>query len=389
MSLLKYLMKEVGLSQRALARGLALSPATVNEIVNRDNWPKSLDRKELQSNIRKQLRDAGVGSNRVSALFRSPSTRKSKPAAAVATTQEETPMLLARQELFPETKRHFGLVRNPFGEVTGPEEVFLSADIRYVREAMFLTARKGGFIAVIGESGSGKSTLRKELVDRINREKQAVHIIEPYVLAMEDNDKTGKTLKAQHLAEAVLATVAPSEALKSSPEARFRQLHRVLRDSANAGASHCLIIEEAHGLPITTLKHLKRFLELEDGFRKLLSIILLGQPELKHKLSESNAQVREVVQRCEKIELRPMNGSLPEYIKFRFARVEADAEKIITADAIEALRSNLTGATSRSGVNDSVSLVYPLAVGNLVVAAMNLAANVGSPQVTPEIVNQV
>ncbi|MGE4191817.1 MAG: AAA family ATPase [Pseudodesulfovibrio sp.] len=385
MSLLKILMKEVGLSQRALARGLSLSPAAVNEIVNRDNWPKSLDGKKLQANIRKQLREAGASAGRVAALFRSPVKRK--PSAPAE--DKEDSMLLARQELFPETKRHFGLVRNPFGEVTGPEEVFLSADIRYVREAMFLTARKGGFVAVIGESGSGKSTLRKELVDRINREKQAVHIIEPYVLAMEDNDKTGKTLKAQHLAEAVLATVAPSEALKSSPEARFRQLHRVLRDSANAGAAHCLIIEEAHGLPVTTLKHLKRFLELEDGFRKLLSIILLGQPELKHKLSESNAQVREVVQRCEKIELRPMNGSLPEYIKFRFARVEADSEKIITADAVEALRSKLTGATSRSGVNDSVSLVYPLAVGNLVVAAMNLAANVGSPQVTPEIVAEV
>lgn len=385
MSLLKNLLAEAGLSQRGLARTLGLSPATVNGIVNRDNWPKSLDRKALQATIRKQLREAGIGSNWVKALFRDPAKRKT---AAPAETQEET-MLLGKQELFPETKRHFGLHCNPFGEVTSPEEVFLSADIRYVREAMYLTARKGGFVAVIGESGSGKSTLRRELVDRCAREGQAVHIIEPYVLAMEDNDKSGKTLKALHIAEAVMATVAPSEPIKSSPEARFRQLHRVLRDSSRTGCSHCLVIEEAHGLPVTTIKHLKRFMELEDGFRKLMSIILLGQPELKHKLSESNAQVREVVQRCEKIELRPMNGSLPEYVKFRFARVDADAGKVITDDAIEALRAKLTGAASRSGVNDSVSLVYPLAVGNLVVAAMNLAANVGSPLVTPEIVAEV
>jgi type II secretory pathway predicted ATPase ExeA len=385
MSKLKILLSEVDLSQRALARGIGLSPAAVNGIVNRDNWPKKPKPEEVQANIRRELRAVGASASRVAALFRKPRTRK--PAAPAATKEEI--MLLARQELFPETKRHFKLARNPFGEVNGPEDVFLSADIRYVREALYMTACNGGFVALIGESGSGKSTLRRELVNRCSQGGKSVHIIEPYVLAMEDNDKTGKTLKAQHIAEAIMATVAPSEPVKSSPEARFRQLHRILRDSANAGSSHCLIIEEAHGLPIPTIKHLKRFLELEDGFRKLMSIILLGQPELKHKLSESNAQVREVVQRCEKIELRPMNGSLPEYVKFRFSRIDAEAGKIITDDAIEALRSKLTGAASRSGVNDSVSLVYPLAVGNLVVAAMNLAANVGSPLVTPEIVAQV
>ncbi|MDD3310983.1 AAA family ATPase [Pseudodesulfovibrio sp.] len=382
----KVLLDECGLSQRDLARGLGLSPASVNDIVNRDAWPKTLDRPTLEASIRKQLRTAGADEGKVRHLFR-PS--RAKTTTADTAEPKEEFMLLGKQELFPESKRHFGLHVNPFGEVAGPEDVFLSADIRYVREAMFHTARNGGFVAVIGESGSGKSTLRKELVDRINREGQSVHIIEPYVLAMEDDDRKGKTLKALHIAEAIMGTVAPSEPIKSSPEARFQQLHRVLRDSSRTGCSHCLVIEEAHGLPIPTIKHLKRFLELEDGFRKLLSIILLGQPELKHKLSESNAQVREVVQRCEKIELRPMNGSLPDYVKFRFGRVGADAAKIITDDAIEALRAKLTGPSSRSGAGDSVSLVYPLAVGNVLVAALNLAANIGAPLVTPEIVAQV
>lgn len=385
MAKLKILLAEVGLSQRALARGLDLSPASVNEIVNRDEWPKSLDRKDLQAAIRKQLREAGANENKVKHLFR---PTRAKTPAKTAEEKEEF-MLLGKQELFPETKRHFGLIVNPFGEVTNAEDVFLSADIRYVREAMYHTSRNGGFIAVIGESGSGKSTLRRDLFERIHREGQSVHIIEPYVLAMEDNEKDGKPLKALHIAEAIMGTVAPSESIKSSPEARFRQLHRVLRDSSRTGASHCLVIEEAHGLSVHTIKHLKRFLELEDGFKKLLSIILLGQPELEYKLSESNAAVREVVQRCEKIVLRPMNGSLPEYVKHRFERAGADAGKIITGDGIEALRAKLTGSASRTGANDSVSLVYPLAVGNLVVAAMNLAAEIGAGIVTPEIVQQV
>ncbi|HBU7864623.1 TPA: AAA family ATPase, partial [Escherichia coli] len=112
------------------------------------------------------------------------------------------------------------------------------------------------------------------------------------------------------IAEAIISTIAPLESIKRSQDARFRQLHRVLKDSSQAGFSHVLVIEEAHSLPIPTLKHLKRFFELESGFKKLLSIVLIGQPELADKLSERNMEVREVVQRCEVVELLPLDNSL-------------------------------------------------------------------------------
>lgn len=383
MTKLKQLIVDHKISQRQLAKALGLSPAAVSEIVNHGRWPKTQDKRALTVKIKKELREAGVSDAKIRAAF-----AKTKAVSKVAAKEEDI-MLLRRQGLFPETKRHFGLMTDPFGEVRTHEDVFLSSEIRYVREALYHTARHGGFMAVVGESGSGKSTLRRDLIDRIQRDGQSVHVIEPYVLGMEDNDRTGKTLKALHIAEAIMATVAPLDSLKSSPEARFRQIHNVLRDSKRAGHAHCIVIEEAHSLPMPTLKHLKRFLELEDGFQKLVSVVLLGQTELMYKLSEANHEVREVVQRCEVIELQPMNGSLPDYISFRFDRVQTSTEKIITADAIDALRAKLTGPASRSGANDSISLVYPLAVGNVVTAAMNLAAEIGAPQVTPDIIAQV
>lgn len=91
--------------------------------------------------------------------------------------------------------------------------------------------------------------------------------------APEDNDQKGKTLKAVHIAEAILAAVAPNVSPKRSPEARFAQIHRALQESAKAGNRHVLVIEEAHGLPIPTLKHLKRFFELKSGFERLLGIV--------------------------------------------------------------------------------------------------------------------
>ena len=66
------------------------------------------------------------------------------------------------------------------------------------------------------------------------------------------------------------------------------------------------MIEEAHGLPLPTLKHLKRFFELKNGFERLLGIVLIGQTELAQKLSENNPAVREVVQRCEVVTLLPL-----------------------------------------------------------------------------------
>ena len=259
---------------------------------------------------------------------------------------EEENMLLKKQVLFPATKKAFGLFRDPFADeaMQGADDVFTTPDIRYVREALFQTARHGGFLAVIGESGAGKSTLRRDLIERV-------------------------------------------ESIKRSQDARFRQLHRVLKDSSQAGFSHVLVIEEAHSLPIPTLKHLKRFFELESGFKKLLSIVLIGQPELADKLSERNMEVREVVQRCEVVELLPLDNSLEEFLAFKLQRAGKQLADIMDASAVEAIRARLSNLGSNR--KSMVSLLYPLAVSNLVIAAMNLAAEIGVPQVNADVVKGV
>lgn len=241
-------------------------------------------------------------------------------------------------------------------------------------------------MAVVGESGAGKSTLRRDLIDRIRAENAPIAVIEPYIIAMEDNDIKGKTLKAAHIAEAIISTLAPLQSVKRSPEARFRQLHQVLKESCKSGYSNVLIIEEAHSLPIPTLKHLKRFFELEDGFKKLISIVLIGQPELKLKLSERNTEVREVVQRCEVVELAPLDAELENYVAFRLAKVGKKLSDIFDEDAFLAVRQRLT-AVGRN--KTTTSLLYPLAVNNLLTAAMNLAESLGVPKVNGDVVMQV
>ena len=383
MLILKKVLEEIGKNQRELAQHLQLSPATVAQICNHGLFPKKPDGESVRSGILKFLELHGADHQVCRRAFDAVEQQPQQP-------QEET-MLLRKQTLTPAARKHFGLFRDPFADdLHSHEDVFLSDDVRYVRETLWHTARHGGFVAVVGESGAGKSTLRRDLLDRISRENQQIVVIEPYVLGMEENDAKGKTLKAVQIAEAIISAAAPLEGIKRSSEARFRQLHRVLRDGNRAGMKYLLIIEEAHGLPTTTLKHLKRFFELEDGFKKLLGIVLIGQTELRMKLSEQNHEVREVVQRCEIVELVPLDGQLEDYLKFKFLRAGKSLSDTVEPSAIEGIRTKLTFNTTTRGGRDarSVSLIYPLAVSNLLIASMNLAASQGFPKVDGDTVKE-
>ncbi|MCT8552469.1 AAA family ATPase [Glaesserella parasuis] len=387
---LKQVLIDKGVSFRQFAQSVKISPTAFSLLINQHQKPKNWEK--VEENLIAALQEFGINQP-LATLLEKEATGESwatEPAASVPKTKQEIKddiMLLAKQVLFPATKKHFGLFRDPFAEdIRSAEDVFTSADVRYVREALFQTAKHGGFMAVVGESGAGKSTLRRDLIDRINQENAPIQVIEPYIIAMEDNDVKGKTLKAAHIAEAIITTLAPLENVKRSPEARFRQLHRVLKESVKSGYSNVLIIEEAHALPIPTLKHLKRFFELEDGFKKLLSIVLVGQPELKLKLSERNTEVREVVQRCEIVELAPLDAELERFVEHKLERVGKQVSDIFEEDAFLAVRQRLVAVNRQK---QSTSLLYPLAVGNLLTAAMNLAESLGIPKVNGQVVMNV
>lgn len=424
MLILGELLFDYGISQARLAREVRLSRAAINVLIKSGAYPKAIARRELRARIVASLRAMGVAEGDLVDAFlesdapvvgvpgKSPAGGPQQPAAALLANEATAPrgnvapsgtaaqpqeveseMLLRKQALSEAARRKFSIFRDPFDDPQQASEVYLSRAIRQVREAMWQVALGNvKFLAVIGESGAGKSTLREELEERLRNEARPVRLIQPYVLAMEDTDKKGKTLRSDHIAEAMLHAVASGEAPKRSPEARFRQVHEALTASSRVGMQHLLVIEEAHGLPIPTLKHLKRFLELKDGMRRLVSVLLLGQPELRDKLDERRAAVREVAQRCQIVWLPPLDTALGEYLQHRFTSVGLDLGAIVEPAAIDALMQALTiKQRIGTGAADTqvISLTHPLVANNLLTAAINQAALLGAPRVTADLVRAV
>ena len=382
MSTFAQLFDRIDLSQSQAAAALGVSKAALSLALRRNQWPRR-DPDLLRTRLSGLLVDHGFDAQDVAvadAASRTPST-------TITPASSEDSTMIRKQRLTAAAKEYFGVKKDIFSDnLEDSRDVYLSNNIRDVREALLDCAGNGGFLAVIGESGSGKSTLRRDLIERIRKEEHRVIIIEPSVLGMEENDKSGKRLKASHIAEAILYSVAPSEKLRISSEARHRQLRKALTDSCEAGYRHCLIIEEAHRLSVQTIKHLKGFFELEYGFKRLLSIILIGQPELEDKLSESASEVREVVQRLTILHLQPLDDLIG-YVRHRCKRAGVEYDKLFDDSAFAELEKKLTGPKSRDGLEQR--LTWPLSVGNHLTRGMNKAAEIFIGKVTDVVMRKI
>ena len=360
---LKQLLAQHCIKQSALARAAGCSSAVISQLVNHNILPKK-NPEALKERIENYLNNQHIV----------------LPDDCWSNQSKEDEDIMNKELISQAARRQFGIIRDPFNDdINTHEDLYLSADQRYIRESMYQAAKHGGFVAVIGESGAGKSVLRRDLIDRIRREDLQIITISP---VMPDKSR----LTAANIGDAIIYDLDLNASIKRSQEAKARQMQKLLTDSSRAGNSHCLVIEEAHDLTLPVLKQLKRFWELEDGFKRLLSIILIGQPELKNKLNERmNWDAREVIRRCEIAELMPLDSKLGEYLRHKFNRVGVDS-KFLTPDGIDAIQRRLTQSTRDRHV---ISISYPLIVNNLMVKILNHAANIGATVIDAAIVESV
>ena len=178
---------------------------------------------------------------------------------------------------------HFGLRELPFGITPDTSFFFGSPRSQEALNTLLVAARSGeGFIKITGEVGTGKTLLCRKFMATLGEDFVTAYIPNPLL-----EPRTLMLALADELAISLERDVDQHQLLKSIT-------HRLL-ELANADKRVILCIDEAQAIPIESMEALRLLTNLETEKRKLLQIVLFGQPELNRKLELQS--IRQLAQR--------------------------------------------------------------------------------------------
>lgn len=172
---------------------------------------------------------------------------------------------------------HFGLAEPPFG-IT-PDTLFIysaTAHQEAMNTLMLAIASGEGFVKVTGEVGTGKTLLCRKFLTELRED--------PYTAAYIPNPQVDPRALLISVAEE-LGAPAVGEAVHL-----VKSIYQRLLELAVEGRTAVLCIDEAQTMPALTLESLRLLSNLETEKRKLLHIVLFGQPELDDKLAAPSAR---------------------------------------------------------------------------------------------------
>lgn len=179
---------------------------------------------------------------------------------------------------------YFGFSEPPFSIAPDPRYLFMSDRHREaLAHLLFGLRTDGGFVMLTGEVGTGKTTLCRCLLQQIPDDCDVAFIFNP------------KLSSADLLATICEELKIPFSERRISPKVFIDLLNFHLLESNARGRRTVLIIDEAQSLSRSLLEQLRLLTNLETSQRKLLQIILLGQPELRQRLSKPD--LRQLSQR--------------------------------------------------------------------------------------------
>ncbi len=178
---------------------------------------------------------------------------------------------------------HFGLTELPFGITPDTSYTVITRSHQEALNTLLVALNSGeGFIKITGEVGTGKTLLCRRLLQALPEGSVSAYLPNPY-------------LAPRTLLLALAEELGVEVSVDSDDYHLLQSVNRALLAHAAADRQVVVCIDEAQAMPLETLESLRLLSNLETEKRKLLQIVLFGQPELDRKLAEPS--VRQLLQR--------------------------------------------------------------------------------------------
>jgi general secretion pathway protein A len=179
---------------------------------------------------------------------------------------------------------YFGLAEAPFSIAPAPRYLYMSQRHQdALAHLLYGVNGEGGFVLLTGEVGTGKTTVSRCLLEQIPESCDVAYIFNPKLTVGE--------LLSTICVEFGIACPPGNSSIKVFVDCINAHLLE-----AHARGRHCvLIIDEAQNLSADVLEQMRLLTNLETSERKLLQIILIGQPELASMLERQD--LRQLAQR--------------------------------------------------------------------------------------------
>lgn len=199
---------------------------------------------------------------------------------------------------------YYGLTEPPFSITPNPRFLYYGAKHREALNHMLYGVReRKGFVQITGEVGAGKSTLCRALLSQLGNNYSTALIFNPIL----DADQLMRAIAVEFGLDA-----RGLDRLETLEEINLFLLRQI-----DEGRESVLIIDEAQNLTNDLLEQVRLLSNLETDDRKLLQIILMGQPELRDRLNDP--ALRQLRQRITvRYHLSPLKRvELEQYIRHR------------------------------------------------------------------------
>jgi general secretion pathway protein A len=204
--------------------------------------------------------------------------------------------------------QHYGLAEPPFAITPDPRFVYLSERHRdALAHLMYGIGQggSGGFVQLTGEVGTGKTTLCRLALEQLPDNVRVALVLNPKQTPLELLETICEELHIEGASK------------RRSQKTQIDALNAYLLDAYAKGLRVVLIIDEAQELSRELLEQVRLLTNLETNTQKLLQVVLLGQPELRHMLAKP--ALRQLAQRITaRFHLTPLQSSdSNEYLRHR------------------------------------------------------------------------